>query len=174
MSEFKKTVLMLDKTFDQKSKRHYLNGRLVVLHCHHYSSLYSQLAIDAGETALLESVSRETFYTLIKDYLEDHNINVLTERIDIAVQYYAAVGLGKMNINYLGNDSGEVELVNSHVDTGWIKKWGNYDKPVNYITAGYITGMFAAILNKPLNTFNALEVQSIVKGDAKSLFKVYK
>lgn len=173
MSEFKTTKLVLDKKFDPMQKRHYLNGDLVVLHCHHYSTLYSQLAIDAGETQVLESVAEDSFYKILRNYYEAHNICSIEEKVDIACQYYAAVGLGKMQVNFVGDHSGEVELLVSHVDKGWKKKWGAYDRPVNYIGAGYINGMFAAITGNPKGTFKSMEVKSIVKGDSTSLFKVY-
>lgn len=172
MATFKKNVLVLDHIFDNQRKRHYLNGHLSVLHCHHYSSLYTQLALDSDETELLAQSSEESFYDLLVDYFDKYNLTSIEERIESACQYYAAVGLGKMQVNYLGNDSGEVELLASHVDSGWIKKWGKYDAPVNYIGAGYITAMFSAVFDESKKTFKANEVQSIVMGAETSIFKV--
>jgi hypothetical protein len=172
MATSTKNTLIFDHVFDKKTKRHYLNGHLSVFHCHHYSSLYSQLALDAQETELLAESSEEAFYEILAGYFDKHNLTSIEERIDIAYQYYAAVGLGKMQVKYLGENSGEVELLASHVDSGWIKKWGEYDKPVNYIGAGYITAMFSAVLGEPKNTFKANEVQSIVMGAETSLFNV--
>ena len=173
MSEFRKTELILDKKFDPIRKRHYLNNELVVLHCHHYSTLYTQLAIDAGETDLLHEVAENSFYKLLVDYFEENNIDSLEEKIDLACQYYSAVGLGKMQVTYMGDHSGEVELAHSHVDKGWITKWGNYDKPVNYISGGFISAMFSAISGNPKGTFKTMEVKSIVKGDETSVFKIF-
>lgn len=174
MSEFKETKLILDKKFDTQRKRHYLNGNLVVLHCHHYSALYTQLALDAEETELLQHVSEEAFFSIMKKYFEENEISDTNERIELGAQYYSAIGLGKMNVKFLGDESGEVELTNSHLDSGWLKKWGEFDKPVNFISAGYISGLFSAVQDKPVGTFDTIEIQSIVKGDPVSLFKVYK
>lgn len=173
MSEFRKTDLILDKKYDPTRKRHYLNNELIVLHCHHYSTLYTQLAIDAGETALLSEVAENSFYKILIDYFEDKNITSLEDKIEIACQYFAAVGLGKMQVNNISDYSGEVELIHSHVDKGWITKWGNYDKPVNYISGGYIAAMFSAITGDPKGTFKTMEVKSIVKGDNTSIFKIF-
>ena len=172
MATFKKNDLMLDHIFDRKTKRHYLNGHVSVLHCHHYASLYTQLALDAKETELLADTSEESFYDILVEYFDQHYLTAIEARIDIACQYFAAVGFGKMRVNYLGEDSGEVELLASHVDSGWIKKWGKYDRPVNYLGAGYITAMFAAVLDEPRKTFKATEVQSIVMGAKTSIFNV--
>lgn len=174
MSKFKETTLILDKKFDSKSCRHFLNDQLTVMHCHHYSTLYTQLAIDSEETELLKSVAEESFYKALTDYLSKHDICDLESRIDIACQYYAAVGLGKMRVVYLGTESGKVELLASHLDKGWMKKWGKSDQPVNYIGTGYISGMFAAILDCPLGTYKTREMQSIAMGAETSIFNVTK
>lgn len=168
------TTLTLNHTFDAEKMRHYLNDETAVLHCHHYATLYTQLAIDAEETALLSSVAENTFGEMLCKYFQDNFVNSLADRIEVACKYYAALGLGKMNVKYLGTESGEVVLESSHVDQGWLKKWGQYDAPVNYITAGYITGMFSAIQECRLGTFAAQETQSIVMGAQQSSFKVYK
>jgi len=173
MSDFKKTELILDKKYDPIRKRHYLNNELVVLHCHHYSTLYTQLAIDAGETDLLHEVAKNSFYKILLDYYNENDITSLEDKIEIACQYFAAVGLGKMKVNFMGDSSGEVELIHSHVDKGWITKWGNYDKPVNYISGGFISGMFSAISGNPKGTYKTMEVKSIVKGDNTSIFKIF-
>ncbi len=172
MAEHKKNNLILEHHFDRKTKRHYLNGHLTVLHCHHYSSLYAQLAIDSDETELLQQSSEDTFYELLNDYFDKHEPATLPEKIDIACQYFAAVGLGMMKVNYFGEDSGEVELLSSHVDSGWIKKWNRHDGPVNFMGAGYISAMFSSILSEPTKTFRVSEAQSIVMGADTSLFTV--
>jgi hypothetical protein len=172
MATSTKSTLIFDHVFDKETKRHYLNGHLSVFHCHHYSSLYTQLALDAQETELLAESSEEAFYEILAEYFNKHNLTSIDERIDIACQYYAAVGLGKMRVKYLGDDGGEVELLASHVDSGWIKKWGKYDKPVNYIGVGYITAMLSAVFGEPKKTFKANERQSIVMGAETSIFNV--
>ncbi|HNS20994.1 MAG TPA: hypothetical protein PKH24_10875 [Sedimentisphaerales bacterium] len=166
--------LNLNHQFDAKRMRHYLNGQLSVLHCHHYASLYTQLAIDAKETDLLTRVSEETFHGVLANYFDKHNVESLDERIAIACEHYGAIGLGQMAVHHLGSDSGEVVLAHSHVDEGWMKKWGKFDQPVNFIGSGYIAGMFAAIWDKPISTFQVRETQSIVQGAPQSRFTVYK
>jgi len=172
MTQFTKTSLLLDHKFEGKTKRHFINNFQTVYHCHHFTTLYTQLAIDAGETCLLARTAEDSFHALLCDYYENHEIFDISERIEIACQYYAAVGMGKIVVNFLGNDSGEVCSPHSHIDTGWIKKWGQYDKPVNYIGCGYINAMFAAILDLPVGSFESKEIKSIVKGADASMFKI--
>lgn len=171
---FKKTELEIDHEFEPKSSRHYLNGVMSVMHCHHYSTLYTQLAIDAGETDLLLRVSEETFHKVLFNYYNLHGIEDVNSRIEIAVQYFSAMGMGKMNVIYLGETSGEVELEKSHLDSGWLKKWNEYDKPVNYIGAGYISAMFSAVNDQKVGTYRTIEMESIAMGAEKSRFKISK
>lgn len=172
--EFVKTELQLQTKVDDRTKRHFLNDQLFVLHCHHYSTLYTQLAMDAGETSLLTDVAEEVFLDLLKTYFCKHSVSCLQEKIELACQYYAAMGLGKMKVGYCGEDSGEVELLKSHLDEGWKKKWGQHNEPVNYIGKGYVAAMFAAFFDAPKGTFTAQEVQSIAMGAEKSTFRVVK
>jgi hypothetical protein len=159
--------------FDRKANRHYINGIVSVLHCHHYSSLYTQLAIDSGETELLKSSARDVFREVLGNYFESNpQINTLSAKLDIGCQYFGLMGLGALKVRFLGDNSGEVEMPVSHTDSGWIKKWGLYDKPVNYIGGGFIEALFETVLNASSNTFEAVETQSIVMGAKTSQFKV--
>ena len=63
-------------------------------------------------------------------------------------------------------------MVHSHVDEGWIKKWGKRDEPVNFIGSGYIAALFAAVLGKSTRSFDVKETASIVSGADKSEFVV--
>lgn len=173
MANIIKNKVEYNHHFDQKTNRHYINGVLSVLHCHHYTSLYTQLALDAKETEMLKECARESFYSLLSKYFSDHpehrNIN---DKVEIGSQYYSLLGLGSMNVKFVGKFSGLVELPFSHTDSGWIKKWGKYDKPINYITGGFIEALFEIVLDMPANSFEAFEKQSIVMGDEISIFKV--
>lgn len=174
MLDMMQKELIINRHFDRERCRHYLNDELTVLHCHHYASLYTQLAIDAKETELLTQVTEETFQPILKNYFQQNNVESIEERTDAACRYYSTIGLGKMDIRYIGSDSGEVILTRSHVDEGWIKKWKQYDAPVNYIGAGYIAAMFDAIMDEPKGTFAVKEIESIVMGSKISRFKVYR
>jgi hypothetical protein len=51
MTVEKKTEFEIDHKFDPIRNRHYMNGVCTVLHCHHYATLYTQLADDAEQFA---------------------------------------------------------------------------------------------------------------------------
>ena len=173
MTQVIRNEVKYEHYFDQHAKRHYMNGIVSVLHCHHYTSLYTQLAIDADETKLLKDSSRDVFREVLDNYFaQNPQIDTLQAKLEIGCQYYALVGLGAMKVLFLGNDSGEVEILTSHTDSGWLKKWGQYDKPVNYITGGFIEALFESVLGSNSPTFEAIETQSIVMGAKTSKFKV--
>lgn len=164
-----------DHTFDRKTKRPQLNDIQTVFHCHHYASLFTQLALDAGEAEMLKECARETFRKVLDTYFASNpDVNTIRAKVEIGCQYYALMGLGKMVVKFLGDDSGEIEILSSHIDKGWMKKWGHFDKPTNYITAGYIEALFESVLNLTPKSFEAVETQSIVIGAESSYFKVTK
>ncbi len=175
MAVFKQTELKLDHRFDPITCRHTRNGATEVLHCHHYASLYTQLADDVSMLdgkKLLAECAEDAFAGLLKSYFAENGICTVEDRIAIAEQYYASAGLGKLKVLFAGSDSGRVELIHSHIDEGWIKKWGKRDKPVNFITSGYIAALFCAVFDLPARSVNVSEVKSIVCGDAQSQFNV--
>ncbi len=168
--------LLFERKFDQKRRRHYVNDNLAVLHCHHYATLFSQLALDAKDivdgTKILYETMEDVTAEMLTSYFTKHSVNDLKDRIEIACQMFSAMGLGRIVPLSIENSGGEIEMPNSHVDQGWIKKWGRYNKPVNYIGAGYIAGMFRAIFDKPGRFYKVIETESIVQGSNVSRFKI--
>ena len=127
MTTYARTDLMIDRRYDARGARHTLNGVTHVLHCHHYLSLYTQLAEDCGMLdgpKLLAEVAEDSFHQFLSHYYRDHSISCAADRIALAEQYYAFTGLGRMKVLSAGPDAGVVELDHSHVDAGWEKKWG--------------------------------------------------
>ena len=171
----RQTEIVFDHKFDRKRCRHILNGKVHVLHCHHYATLYSRLADDCGMLdgkKLLAEVAEDTFTDLLSGYFKEHCIKNIADRIAIAEQYYAATGLGQMKVLCAGYESGEVELLHSHLDEGWIKKWEKKENPVNFMTCGYIAAMFNAVFELPRRSFRVKEMEGIVTGAERSKFNV--
>ncbi|MBN1942467.1 MAG: hypothetical protein JW849_04145 [Phycisphaerae bacterium] len=175
MATKKAAKLVLDHKFDAETCRHYLNKQLVVLHCHHYASLYTQLAMDCSmldAKQLLAECSEDTFLEVLTAYFREKNVTSLEDRIAIGEQYFASTGLGKLTVQCAGADSGEVRLDFSHVDQGWIRKWEKTDQPVNFIGLGYVSALFAAVFDLPARSFRARETESIVMGCDHSTLEV--
>lgn len=175
MAVVKKTELELVRSFDPTTCRHTLNGTVSVLHCHHYAALYAQLADDCSmldAKKLMADAAEDTFYVVLSDYYEKHGLTELRDRLAIAEQYYSVFGLGKLTVTNAGRDAGVVELEQSHLDSGWLKKWGRHPRPVNFLTQGYIAATFAAAFGRAPRSYDVAETASIVSGAERSQFSV--
>lgn len=164
--------LKLDFTFDDKNYRHFLNGHAVVMHSHHYLALITKLAEDLGDIGgpqILADTVEDTMLAMFLDYFQQNGISSAEEKAQICIEYFSTFGLGKMTINPKG-DGGEAELSRSHIDEGWLLKWGNHQKPINHLTRGYVAAAFAAIFDRPARSFSVTETAGMVTGEDQSVF----
>lgn len=163
--------------FDSQKCRHYVEESNYVLHCHHYSALITQLAMDSDDlwngTRLLKESSEDSFKGFFDSYFSSMNDASVQEKVSIGEQYYSFCGLGNMKIQCAGENSGEVILETSHIDQGWIKKWGETNKAVNFITCGFISAWFSSVFGQG-REYDVREEESIVRGSKQSRFVIYK
>ena len=165
---------VVEKIFNFKTKRFYLNNELTVLQCHHYTTLLTQLANDTKKfngPQIMVSTAEETFYPILSQYFKTYNISSYEDKAKIIEQYYSYIGMGLMKIN---PNEFTTELIHSHADEAWLKKWSVSDKPINYITQGFLAAAFSAITDSNLGMFNIQEIQSIACGAETSKFKIEK
>ena len=164
-----------DHQFDPERCRHADNGLQTVLHCHHYASLYCQLADDAEQfngRDLLKRASEMAFWEVLEKYFRDNHVNELDERIALVEEYWSFSGFGTLKFDHVGELSAAAHMDHSHVDEGWIKKWGQRDKPVNFIGQGYVAAAMAAVHDLPVGSYTVYETQSIVSGADSSRFSL--
>ncbi len=168
--------LTLNYKFDSSKNRHYLNDEHFVLHCHHYAILLTQLAIDAEAlvkgTGILTKSSEESFLKFLSGYFEKNGVSEPAERFDAGCLMFSELGMGKIEVTSADAAGGEVTMPRSHIDEGWVKKWGANDSAINFIGSGYIGALFAAAYGKPAGSFSVEEIQSIASGAGHSVFKV--
>lgn len=166
--------MKLEHRFDATRCRHTLNGITSVLHCHHYSTLYTQLAVDARQfdgVQHLVATAEEIFYEVLDAYYRDHGIADPTDRVEIAQQYYKAVGMGLITFTGVGRHEATAEMEYSHLDAGWLQKWGGHDSPINFFTVGFVAAVAALVNDRPVRSFAATETRALVCGADKSEFK---
>lgn len=166
--------LQIEATYDDKRSRQYVNGEVTVFHCHHYAALFTQLADDAGMfdgARHLRDAAAESMLPVLKKQCEIDGATSAEDKTAVAEQYFSYIGLGKLSINI---PDAKAEMAFSHVDDGWIRKWGNRDKPVNFIGQGYIAAAFALVNGDDPSTYVVEETQSIVSGATSSKFTVSK
>jgi hypothetical protein len=166
--------LKLDFSLDNETFRHYLNGHAVVMHSHHYIALITKLAEDLrdiGGPQMLKDVVEESMWTVLNDYVQKNGQSTPLQKCNVGREYYSVYGLGKMKV--AGTESGgEVCLIRSHVDEGWIKKWGHHTKPINHFTCGYIAAIFAVAFNKPVKSYTVTETESMAVTGSEGTFIV--
>ncbi|MFA7403888.1 MAG: hypothetical protein WC007_07840 [Pelobacteraceae bacterium] len=166
--------LKLDFSLDNETFRRYLNGHAVVMHSHHYLALITKLAedlSDIGGPQLLKDVVEESMWAVLHDYAEKNDVTSPLQRCTVGREYYSVYGLGKLKVGGTEN-GGEVCLVRSHIDEGWIKKWGRHSKPINHFTCGYIAAMFAVAFNKPVKSYTVTETESMAVTGTEGTFIV--
>lgn len=164
-----------NQRFDSTKMRQAINGSEIVFHCHHYASLFSQLADDSEGlegTRLLAESAQETFYPIFRTYFVENQISSAEDRQSIVEQYFAFVGLGELRLDVREHGASEAEMIHSHVDEGWIKKWSQRKAPVNFIGQGFLAAAFAAIRDEEPRAYRVQETQSIVAGSITSKFIV--
>lgn len=162
-------TLNVDLNFDKNTYRHTVNGFHTVLHCHHYMSLTTKAAMDyeaIGGVRILAESAEDSMRPVFDDYFAKNAVTDPAKRLEVGAEFYALMGLGKMQVTA----GGDVVLARSHVDQGWIKKWGKAEKSLNHFTCGYVAAMFAAAFDKPARSYSVTETASIVKGDPQSRF----
>jgi len=170
--------LKTERKFDTSQFRHYINDWNSVMHCHHYAALYTQLADDAGDLfdghGLLYAAAEGSIYPVFNNYFSENNITEVDDRVAIIEQLMSFTGMGQLKITNPSSTAGTAEMPQSHVDSGWIKKWGNREKPINSICCGYLAAAFSALHNLPEGSFTVTETQAIVTGADKSIFTITK
>jgi len=175
MATIKNTEWVLDQKYDRRRSRHLLNGETTVIHCHHYATLYSQLADDAtlvDGRSMLRQASELAFHQVLSRYFEEQGIYDLDDRVALVEEYWSLCGMGTLVFERVGPLSGSARMDNSHVDEGWLKKWGPREEPVNFIGQGYVSAAMAALYDLPAGSFSTRETASIVAGADASRFAV--
>jgi len=144
------------------------------MHSHHYLALITKLVEDLADMSapeILRDAVEDTMRAVFDDYIAKNGLTSAQDRCNVGREYFSVFGLGKMVIT--GDENGgEIRLLRSHVDEGWVKKWGVHNKPINHFTCGYVAAMFGAAFNKPARSYVVTEVASIAAGDSEGKFIV--
>jgi hypothetical protein len=166
--------LVIKRRFDRQHCTHLVNGQPFVIHCHHYLVLLAQLADDVSMLdggTLMAECAEDVFFRVFNDYFHEHVTETIIDRFSLIEEAHRSMGLGKLHVVCAGPESGEVELTSSHVDQGWVAKWGERDEPVNFLTRGFIAAMFCAVFNRSTRSYRVTEIESIVAGAPQSRFE---
>jgi hypothetical protein len=161
------------RRYDSKNNRLFINNVKTVIHCHHYAVLYTQLALDAVDydgVRHLQEAAESTFYDLLAGYYTKQNVETAGDKIQIAEDYWQFAGMGRIRFTGVGKYEGRAEMDYSHIDEGWLKKWGGAETPVNFIACGFMAAVVALANEKPARSYRVTETQSLAAGDKASVF----
>jgi hypothetical protein len=92
--------------------------------------------------------------------------------VALVEDYWKACGMGLLCIERIGQTSAAARMDHSHVDEGWLKKWGARQKPVNFIGQGYLKAAVAAINGLSPDRYVVEETASLVAGAPASRFNI--
>lgn len=166
--------LEIVERFDPDACRQYLNDWCTVLHSHHFAALLSQLADDAEDFNGIHHLKRaaeDTFHEVLDHYFKQHEVSLIEDRVAVAEQYWETVGMGQIRFKCVEKYAVSAEMEFSHVDQGWLEKWGKRDKEVNFITQGFVAAAAALFSGKSPGSFTVIESRSLIAGDEVSVFK---
>jgi len=108
---------------------------------------------------------------VLDNYFQQKCVDTVNEKVALAEQYWQVVGMGLISFTAIGKYAATAVMEYSHLDEGWLKKWGGRDKPVNFFTCGYVAAVAALLNNKSPRSFTVKEIKSLVAGDDVSEFK---
>lgn len=163
-----------EQRFDRRRMFQYVNDEPSVLHCHHYATLFTKVALDQREHAgpqLLADSAEEAFFLVLTKYFIKNDVVSVAERTTAAEELCGLIGLGSLKLD-IGAAGGSARMPHAHVDEGWLKKWGKSDQAVNFIGHGYLSAACSAIFDKPMGSYRVEETASIVSGNSESLFNI--
>jgi hypothetical protein len=166
--------MQVEYTFDDKSFRHFMNGFEVVMHCHHYLTLTTKLAEDFSEFGgirILNESVEDAIRPLLDDYVQKNQVPAGAERLAVGARFYELMGMGLMSAT--GDAAvGQATLTRSHVDQGWLAKFGPADRTLNYFTCGFLAAVFACAFDRPARSYQVVETAGLAKGDATGKFEI--
>jgi len=163
------------QSFDPIRKLQYINSDPSVMHCHHYSAIFTRLAIDFeshGGTKNMAEAMEEAVYLALRKVFIGEEIKAVHERIRMVEEYFRLTGLGEIKLHADSATGGTATLSRSHIDEGWVKKYGNSKVPVNHVARGFLAGAFEVIHGKPLRSYDVEESASMAMGKAKGDFVI--
>lgn len=165
----------LEPDFDEKSGLVSIEGISMVIHCHFYNVFLLQAIETAtyvdGRAILIRS-SEESVNKQLIGYYDRKGISDEKTRISIAADMFKVFGVGLLDFSNINGSGGTVTSKSSHVARGWKEQIGTREKPVDYISCGFIAGALAAVYNKPIGTFKVNETECLVQGKEKCKFEV--
>ncbi len=163
-------------SFDANSNIILLDGAMVYLHCHHYNcGLIKVLEDIEGIRArdIIVQSAAEEFYTNFSEYIKKYLMEKTDfEKLNAAEDLYRFMGFGRIDLSGVNDKGGMVYANSSYYVIGWLAKYGRRDKPLCYLTCGFLSGVLSAVYLKPLDYYKVIEKHCMITGHSHCEFIV--
>jgi hypothetical protein len=153
-----------------------LDGIEVSLHCHHYNCGLIKVieeieGIDAR--SIIVRAAQEEFYDKFTRYVLNHlSDGTADEKLKTAAELYRFMGFGRIDLSGLNGSGGKAYADSSYYVTGWLAKYERRTTPVCHLTCGFLSGILAAVYEKPLDTYRVEETQCMITGQDRCEFLI--
>lgn len=172
----------LTGAFDRQTGLFVAGGEPLVFHCHHYVSFFlhtlesAQAYVDVW--SIMHNSVQEISYTQFSEFFKQHPALSFEQKLEKIKAYHAYSGYGVIEIESISEYQIWVKSDSNFFVQGWIEKFGqNRSKEkhgVAILTAGYLSGIFDLLFDKPQGTYETLQTECLSKGDKTSRFCVTK
>lgn len=165
----------LEKRYDPRIAKHFIEGRHMVLHCHHYNTLLHKAIVSTpffDGPEFIFSVFRDDFFATMKTILENKRINEPEKIKKACVDFYSFSGFGKMDVTGMSEKGGKIIAISSHLASGYEKKWGIQDSPVDDFGRGFAAATWALAYGKKPTGCTVTQLKCQSRGDKSGEFKL--
>ncbi len=167
--------LMLNKRFDAKENKHFLENMHFVLHCHHYNGAIHRAIVNTpfidGKEFIFNIVA-EDFYNTLGTVIKNKNITGANNILNACSLLYSSLGFGLMDFSNLSSSGGLAVSTSSHLASGYLAKWGKQKAPVDDFGRGFIAAAWALAYGKDYKRCKVTQTKCISCEDAVCEFKL--
>jgi len=155
----------------------YMDDIPISLHCHHFNcGLINAIEridyFDAIDIYINEAA--KCFYNYLKKILLiDDTASSIKKALIIAEDIYRFMGYGRIDLSKLVDGYGSATSDSSYFVVGWFAIYGRRNKPICYLTRGFLKAVIAVIFKKDITRVNVLETQCMICGDDSCKFEIY-
>jgi len=167
------TPFSVDK--DAPHRRCLVGNEPVILHCHHFNTYLQQTLLDAeyiDTTKILIGAANEMAFHQLSDIFSRQDTADVAERKELASRLYQWAGFGKIDLSLLKKDGGTLATRQSHYSQAWKVKLGKATRPVDFFTAGWLTGALSAVYGLAQDEFSVIQEKCMAKGDEQNVFSL--
>ena len=146
-------------------------GRTVI-HSHHYNLALVRTVLGSDRIdarAILETAAAELAFQTLRERAGAERWRGAKRWCAEAVALFRSSGLGELNLDGVGVDGGEAQVIGSHFTVSWGEKYGRSKAPVCSVAAGFLAGALAAAHGR---RYDVTEISCVAQQKAQCRFRI--